>query len=843
MKREGILDVLEKSVGYEIALLTTFNYEIEFFEKAVLSRLIRNEIRSISVFVDSDELAKAIQNIQVCTLGQYYAVNPVRINGAFHPKVILLLGNTKARLIVGSANLKLSGYCINNEIFNYIDYDVDHQEYRDVFYSAINFFKTSYKWTPGLDNALMLGLENLPYFRATRGNGRIAFLENSTRSMLEQLKEIITEVITDIRIAVPYYDNELAALSSIRSSFPSANIHIYLQLGKSTFPESLQVKNKIADDIQIFETIKAPDNGNSRFYHGKVFEFISASNSYMFYGSSNCTRSALLQSAEDSGNCECNFLIEGTRDDFDEFFRCFEVVDVDSPKSHRMIFDNEEKACLSFKYGELSKNLKLHIGFHKISADLKFFYNDSILNWQIQNGEILIEAEPEGFATIFDIIAQFDGREEIIRCWYNDTAALDINRFTLSDAGEIKDTDTFGLDDKYREDYEKLLRLDAMCANELLEQQRIKSVLSERAKETEEPDLLVDTDNFVVNITLNDEDYKAYKQIKIVEQLRGRIYTRYLHSQPLLFSYRTNNYKLADKKSTINGTTKRKRRTATSNEKRFARFAKRRISGLQDEERFVSAISTEQYAESVFTVFEILDKFCLKEKIDGVFSLDYMIRTRLSLMTLLLKKLDPSEQDARYIIAKFLDIMFNNHELFDRMDSQEQRVAFESYNQNLLQAIDKKFHIRTAYKEYVYCLQGGSTAEDKPARQKEALAYFENLFGYKDKKALTEYLHKCYGSNTMIQIDGTRARIIVSVSKPSNYLKPDQSILRELYRYSLNVSRLTSVYLIYINSEACKKSEIARIEHEISINQRRDRYKIVRGSGSSEEYGPNFISF
>ena len=45
MKKEGILNILEKSVGYETALLTTFNYEIVFFEKAVLSRLIRNDRR------------------------------------------------------------------------------------------------------------------------------------------------------------------------------------------------------------------------------------------------------------------------------------------------------------------------------------------------------------------------------------------------------------------------------------------------------------------------------------------------------------------------------------------------------------------------------------------------------------------------------------------------------------------------------------------------------------------------------------------------------------------------------------------------------------------------------
>ena len=60
--KTGILDVLDMSKGYETALLSTFNFEIEFFEKAILSRLIRNSIRKISVFVDAKELSKALIN-------------------------------------------------------------------------------------------------------------------------------------------------------------------------------------------------------------------------------------------------------------------------------------------------------------------------------------------------------------------------------------------------------------------------------------------------------------------------------------------------------------------------------------------------------------------------------------------------------------------------------------------------------------------------------------------------------------------------------------------------------------------------------------------------------------
>ena len=104
------------------------------------NHLILRIPKKISVFVDSQELAKAVNSIYTSSIGKKYAVNPVVMRGSFHPKVILLLAEKKARIIIGSANLKLSGYYINNEIFNYVDYDIDHSEYRDIIFYAMDFF-------------------------------------------------------------------------------------------------------------------------------------------------------------------------------------------------------------------------------------------------------------------------------------------------------------------------------------------------------------------------------------------------------------------------------------------------------------------------------------------------------------------------------------------------------------------------------------------------------------------------------------------------------------------------------------------------------------------------------
>ena len=55
-----ILDEISNSKGYSIALLTTFNFEISYFERTILNSLYDKNIRNIELFVDADELEKAI---------------------------------------------------------------------------------------------------------------------------------------------------------------------------------------------------------------------------------------------------------------------------------------------------------------------------------------------------------------------------------------------------------------------------------------------------------------------------------------------------------------------------------------------------------------------------------------------------------------------------------------------------------------------------------------------------------------------------------------------------------------------------------------------------------------
>ena len=68
-KKYSILDELAKCSGYDMALMTTFNFEIGFFERAVLNRLFAKDVKTVSLFVDVKELTNALNEFDIAHSG------------------------------------------------------------------------------------------------------------------------------------------------------------------------------------------------------------------------------------------------------------------------------------------------------------------------------------------------------------------------------------------------------------------------------------------------------------------------------------------------------------------------------------------------------------------------------------------------------------------------------------------------------------------------------------------------------------------------------------------------------------------------------------------------------
>lgn len=118
-ERISILNEM-RSGGYEASLITTFNAYLPFYEDVVLRHLMGSGIRHNVLMMDAGQATLAVDRHPPRSAGRFYTLAPIKVGGAFHPKVILLVGKKKGLLLVGSHNLTLSGFGYNREMTNVI---------------------------------------------------------------------------------------------------------------------------------------------------------------------------------------------------------------------------------------------------------------------------------------------------------------------------------------------------------------------------------------------------------------------------------------------------------------------------------------------------------------------------------------------------------------------------------------------------------------------------------------------------------------------------------------------------------------------------------------------------
>ena len=797
MTADSLLDVIEKSKGYEVALLSTFNYEIEYFEHAILTRLFSNGVNRVGVFVDASELTKALVNARSSIMGYEYSVNPVSINGAYHPKVILLLGSNKARVIVGSANIKLSGYCINNEVFGTVDYDADHPEIRSVIKAAIDFFIDSYTFTPRLDDELMKIIKQYAYYRSSESFERIRFISNYQEPIISQVKELIDEKVVSIKVCVPYYDNQLVALEKIHEMFPDARFTLYIQHVMSTFPEMTFAEKQFNDGLLIYKQISSQENKNSHFYHGKVFSFYTATSSYILYGSANCTKSALLASPNTEGNFECDLLIKCKREEGEHFYQNFIIEEDLKPASHLMVYEPITVPTASFNYGVVERDeIVLRFKYKGISKDISVLYGGKPLRYEINDEWLIAFLEKDLVTdTIFTVDISFDGRIESIRCWFVDNQLLKLSRIKHSAEKFQEYRDDYGEGDRYQEEYMRLLDSIACCADDLKEYQRLSDMIGRKQEVDDVAAISDDNDyDYVIEEDLSDDDLIQYKQIKVFHRIGKHISQKYLDSPPLYVALKMKQMKVSHDMSEEKPSMQHHVGRSLNEDQRFASFVRAKIKTVKDND-FINAVPVDHLFNVVLVLFSIFDSSLAYEGGRPLFTDKYVVTEKCQLMILLLQKVKTESVDQKPFVRKALDTVLSNHVLIDNSEDDDLKKNLEIQNRSLLINLQSLYDIKSNYVSILEEWVKDSDDVYKLAAADQAVAYIQSLFGYYGVNELQNWIKTQYGNSSRIDFTSNDVTVYIHSSKSEHFTKIDTALMKHLVAYSRAVSRINKVKL------------------------------------------------
>lgn len=782
-----ILDEISNSKGYSIALLTTFNFEISYFERAILNSLYDKNIRNIELFVDADELEKAISESIYNNLNKKYIANPIRINSAFHPKVVLLLGEEKAKLIVASANINTSGYTLNNEIYNVFEYNKDNTDNINLINDAISFFERLNDMSYYQDTKLFKMIDDLLYRYKRSDNYDIKLIQNLDTSVLDQIKEIITDKVISIDIAVPYFDNKLLGYRDLSQVFNCNNINIYLQNGLSTFPVDFNNEKSVVNDGNIYTYLKLKSNGKKNFYHGKVFRINTINSSYILYGSSNCTLSALSKTYHNGGNVECNILEIGQKADFDYFFDNFEIETFEKLTCNILEYESKEKTNFSFKYGIKKEDIKLYLSYKNKIDNLQIRIGEKDLNYEYLDNELIVtidKSTADELNNIFDINIIENDAQEVIRSWYFDIDTVE-NYRNAERKTSFDDIDVDEDMEKYREHMELIVRTLALTKDEYSEQIKLQKMLNKKSNLESQEDLGEDEidDDFIVDKDIPDEYIRKNKDFTNA-YIKSRLFSdRFFKGLKLRGNGSGSQTSSSDKKEPNNNP--RKKRPATPAEKRFERFIKSRVKGILRDE-YVELVDYDHYKNSIGVVLDVINEYKYKEQVEDIFDDRYVIDTSLELINKLLEKETPEhshdEKESTIILA--LILVLENHIINNSEDNKDYKVELQ--NKDIIKKLNQLFDIRESFEELLKYAVENVNANIRTIDYDYYKSYIESLFGYKTKMQLLDIIRNKLDNNAEINTSGDIVYIKFRTLDIGKYFKLDALIINEIRNHYKN---------------------------------------------------------
>lgn len=295
--------------GFHSAFMTTYAFGSLAFEDIPFPKLRGAGCRNIVVLADTGMVNQAFADFGSPRFaGTSYHLIKTAVPGAFHPKITMLLGETKARLMVGSANLTALGLGGNKEQVASITWSAESPENAKFFMSALSYFR---RYVPTDDRwfsiSLQRALRSSPWLRddtfnpafSTEGMEALNLVfDRPEISILDQIVICIgDDAIERLIVVSPYWDSKLEGVARLKAGLGDPATDILIEDDANGFPSSELPR---FSDVALFDI---SPNTAGRFLHAKLIIALGKEFDHVVSGSMNCTFPALM-GPEFGGNAE-----------------------------------------------------------------------------------------------------------------------------------------------------------------------------------------------------------------------------------------------------------------------------------------------------------------------------------------------------------------------------------------------------------------------------------------------------------------------------------------------------------------------------------------------------------
>lgn len=292
--------------GYHTSLVTTFGIDFDTYESVALPRLRGSGCSNNMVVLDHRMLTLALEATMPPPrfAGRFYTVSGASPSkGVYHPKVLLQIGKTQGRLIVGSANMTASGLAGNLEVAGEVVCDDSDSIEREIVADAWRFALAQLDRAQGtIDRQVRWALERAPWLRSalakpavsSPGDIDVAFLATGASVGIAARFVALLRSTPVARLVVvsPYWDDGLEALRYLVDRVGPKQVFALIQKEHRMFPGPAAggILGLRVVDITKEQGV---DRSEGRFVHAKLLIAQAGDADHVLYGSANCTLAAM----------------------------------------------------------------------------------------------------------------------------------------------------------------------------------------------------------------------------------------------------------------------------------------------------------------------------------------------------------------------------------------------------------------------------------------------------------------------------------------------------------------------------------------------------------------------
>jgi hypothetical protein len=305
--------LLDEVTDAREVLVLTYTSTLEYFERFALA-----DARALGALVTviSDATMVHADPVVVRRAGtQYLDARALCPQGAFHPKLFVIVGDGQARVAIGSGNLTIAGWNANAEIWTVLraDQDGGPQTLRPVAGFLRDLAASAVLLGPGAAPALVRVADRLDELPADAPGPEL--LHSLHRPIADQLPEGPVE---DLVLYSPFHDTALAGaraiLDRLRPDSWTAFVRPDTEVDGPALDELASARGGRVAWIARQAVVDGKAVADERYWHGKLIQWRQGDAIWTLSGSPNISAPALLQSVAPRGNCELALLANSSAD-------------------------------------------------------------------------------------------------------------------------------------------------------------------------------------------------------------------------------------------------------------------------------------------------------------------------------------------------------------------------------------------------------------------------------------------------------------------------------------------------------------------------------------------------